>query len=338
MREGSNVLRLALVLAAAFGCEVAAAEAGETKRILGVFYRGCEDLCEGFKAGIAESGIAAEYIVRDIGQDQSQLPAVVDEARAMQVDLVLTWGTSVTMGLIGTLDDADDPRFLNDIPVVFTVVADPFGARIAEGFAGSGRTNVAGTFNRVPEQVNVEVVRHYDPDFDRLGLLFNSNERNSVSKSRELAVLAQTMGFELIALELDPGNEGVPDVATIAARMVDLADADVRWLYMGSSSFLRQNGALVTSAAVENGIAVLSPYEDLVREHQALLSVAVRYEDIGRLAAELALRILRDGAVPGELPIAQAVDFAYVVNMAVAKQLGRFPPFAFLQIADVVNE
>ena len=90
---------------------------------------------------------------------------------------MLTHGTSGTLGVIGTLDDAGDPHFFSDIPVVFTQVADPFSTQIAESFERSGRANVAGTFNRVPEGVNVEVIRQYDPTFDTLGLLYNSNER-----------------------------------------------------------------------------------------------------------------------------------------------------------------
>ena len=111
----------------------------------------------------------------------------------------------------------------------------------------------------------------------------------------------------------------------------------MRWLYLGSSSFLNSNGDFFTRQAVEHGIAVVSPYEPLVRENQALLSIAARLEDVGRLAAEQALRILRDGAMPGDLPIVRATDFAYVVNMDVAKRLNRFPPFAFLQVAEAVN-
>ena len=57
-----------------------------------------------------------------------------------------------------------------------------------------------------------------------------------------------------------------------------------------------------------------------------------------RPAAEQALAILRDGAVPGDLPILQATDFAYMVNMDTARTLNRIPPFAFLQVAETVPE
>lgn len=312
--------------------------AAETRTILGVFFEGCEHLCNGFKDAIAESGFDAKVVVVDIQQDKSRLPDVVEQARQEQVDLVLTFGTSVTLGVIGTLDDTDDPRFLNDIPVVFTVVADPFGTRIAESFEHSGRPNVAGTYNRVPEVVNVEVIRQYDPEFRKLGLLYNANERNSVIKKEELESLLPGLGIEFVAIELDPGNSGTPDPALIKIRMAELREQGVRWMYLGSSSFLRFEGEAYTSAAVENGIAILSPYESLVREERALMSIAARYYDVGKLAADQALAILRDGAEPGDLPILQASDFAYVVNMDVARELNRIPPFAFLQIAETVRD
>jgi putative ABC transport system substrate-binding protein len=313
------------------------AHTADRKQILGIFYEGCENVCEGFKAGIAKSGFAADVTIVDLAQDKSRIPAAIAQARAMPADLVLTYGTNGTLGVIGTLYDADNPAFPTEIPVVFVKVADPFGTHIAKGFEGSGRANVAGTFNRVPEAINIEIVRQYDPTFDKLGLLFNSNERNSALTAEELKKVAPTLGIELVALEIDPGNEGVPDVARIAERMAELREQGVRWLYVGSSSFLNANGELFTKAAVDNGIAVVSPYEPLVREHHAMLSIAARLEDVGRLAAEQALKILRDGATPGDLPILRATDFAYVVNMEVAKKLGRYPPFAFLQVAEAVN-
>lgn len=329
-----------LVAASCFAAAAAqtAAQSAEKKKILGVFFRGCEHLCEGFKTRIAASGFNAEVVIRDIAQDRRQLPQVVKDARAMKADLVLTYGTTVTLGVVGTMADANDPRYLNDIPVVFTVVANPVGARVAQSLKLSGRPNVTGTFNRVPESVNLEIIRQYDATFDKLGLLYNSNEPNSVAKKKELTELAPRFGVTLVALEIDPGNPGVPDISRVPMRLAELRKRGVRWVYLGSSSFLRRAGAAFTSSAVDNGIGVVSPYEDLVREHHALLSVAARYRDIGRLAADQALRILRDGAAPGELPIAHATDFAYVVNMTVARKLGRIPPFAFLQVADVVKD
>ncbi len=312
------------------------AQAGE-KTIYGIFWEGCEHGCQGFLDEIENSGFDAEVLIRDAMQDRDKLPEFIAEARGIGADLVLTYGTSVTLGVAGQMDDAEPEKFISQRPLVFMYVSDPFGSGIAESFEGSGRPHIAGTYNRVPEAVNIKTIRTIQPDFDHLGILFNLNERNSALKVKEMAELSKEMGFELTALEIDPGNQGVPDPALIPGKVAELAEAGVDFIYLGSSSFLRLNAEVFTGAAVENGLPILSPYEEVVREQDALLSIAARAADVGALAAQQALKILRDGVEPGDLPIARVTDFAYVVNMDVANKLGMYPPIELLQIAEIVE-
>ena len=321
-----SVLQMAAVLAVGF---VFPAQAADSKRILGIFYEGCEKTCEGFKAGIAKSGFDAEVDVLDLGQDKKRIPEAIRAARETKPDLVLVYGTSATLGMIGTLADAGKPEFIADAPVVFTAVADPVGSRIINDFVSSGRPNVTGTFNRVPEKLNIQIIRRYDPSFQKLGLLYHANEKNSVLKMKELTEIAPQLSFELVAMEIEPGSIEVPKVELIEQRLKDLKAKGVKWLYLGSSSFLNANGKLFTEKAVENGLAVVSPYPALVREQSALLSIAAPREEVGELAAQQALKILSDGKVPGELPIAVATHFTHAVNLTVAKKLNLLPPVSF---------
>lgn len=96
-----------------------------------VVWLGCEDVCRGVQDAIVAHGLDADFVVMDAAQDKAKLPLFVQQARREKMDLVLTWGTTTTLGIVGTLADKDDRRFLNDIPVVFTVVADPVGSKIA---------------------------------------------------------------------------------------------------------------------------------------------------------------------------------------------------------------
>lgn len=75
----------------------------------------------------------------------------------------------------------------------------------------------------------------------------------------------------------------------------------------------------------------------MVRYDKVLISIAARAKDVGRVAAEQSLRILKDGKKPGDLPLARVTDFAYVVNMKVAQTLNLFPPMELLQIAETVE-
>jgi putative ABC transport system substrate-binding protein len=334
MRQVFTILFAAAVLSA-FG---AAGQAGDKALILGVFTEGCEATCEGFKDAIAKSGFPAEVVIRDFAQDQSALSQIVQEARAVKADLVLTVGTSATLGIIGSLEDRGDRRFLQKIPAVFALVEDPFGSRIAVGLKGSGRANVAGSFDRVPHEARIEAIRQFDPGFDRLGLLYNANEPDAVIMLQELNQLTSSLGIELVALDIEPGTSAPPNPALIPLRLAEMAEMGVKWVTLGAGSFLQAHGALLTASAVENGIAIVSPYESLVREQQALLSIAARRSDVGKRAAEQALKILRDGMSPGDLPIVQARDFAYLVNMDVVARLDRFPPSDFFALAETQGD
>jgi len=330
------LLRSILAAMALATCLASTAAAAQYK-ILIATWRGCEEACQGFQDYFNEQGLDVEFILRDAGRDRTLLPGFLAEARAEKADLILTWGTSVTRGIAGTLADLADPAFNHDIPQVFTVVADPIGAGVVESLEHTGRANLTGTFNRVPESVNIETIRTYLPGFSRLGLLYNTNEKNSVLKHVEITALSTEMGFELTALALPLGDDGKPRIEDIAPKMAELKAAGVDFIYLGSSSFLDANRDAFTSAAVENGLPVLSPYERLVRDSQALISVAARYFDVGRLAATQAEKILVGGATPGDLPVARMTDFAFVINMSVAKKLKLFPPLELLQIAETVN-
>lgn len=325
-----------IAILAFFAGHIGSAQAG--KKVIFVFtWRGCEEACNGFKDFIAEKNIDADVIVRDVGRDKSKIPGFLEEARSKKADLIVSWGTSVTLGTAGTLDDVNNPRFNNDIPQVFMIVADPVGARIVKSLEETGRKNVTGTFNRVPEAVNINTIRSYMPTFKTLGLLYNKNERNSVLKHKEIGALAKKMKFKLEALELPLGPDGKPRKEDVLAKIAELKKSGVDFIYLGSSSFLRKNGDLFTSLAVENGIPVLSPYERLVRASHALLSVSARYNEVGKLAGRQAEKILVEGKTPGDIPVLRMTRFAYVVNMEIAKELNLFPPLAVLEFAETVK-
>lgn len=326
-----------MIAGLALAASLAASAFAADYKVMITLWTGCEDTCRGFQDQLTESGHTIEFLLRDAGRDKTLLPGFRAEARDQKVDLVLTYGTSDTRGVAGTLDDLGDPSFNHDIPHVFTLVSDPVGAHIVESLEHPGRPNVTGTYNRVPETVNIETIHAYMPDFQHLGLLYNANEQNSVLKRNELTALAKEMGFEFTAVALPLGADGSPRTEDIAPGMAELGAAGVDFVYLGSSSFLDINGAAFTGAAVGNGLPVLSPYENHVRDAQALISVAARDYDVGRLAATQAGKILFDGATPGDLPVARMTDFAIVINMDVARKLKLFPPLDLLQVAETVN-
>lgn len=324
------------VVMALIACLSSTAGAAQYKIMIAT-WRGCEEACQGFQDYLVEHGVDSQFILRDAQKKRDVLPGFLAEAREQQVDLILTWGTSVTKGIAGTLSELDNPDLNHHIPNVFTIVSDPVGAGIVESLDHTGRPNVTGTYNRVPEETIIETIRTYLPSFKHLGMLYNTDEKNSVLKRDQVAALTGPMGFELTALELPLDAGGKPHVDDIAEKTAELKAAGVDFIYLGSSSFLRDNKDAFTGAAVNNGIPILSPYENLVRKSQALISVAARYYDVGRLAGQQAEKILVRKIVPGDLPVLRMTNFAVVINMDVARRLKLFPPLDLLQVAETVN-
>lgn len=335
MMHVPRVLAGATILAS---CVFLPGQAGAApKTVVMVTWLGCEDVCKGLKDSLAEKKIDVDFVVDDAAQDKSKLPGFVKDARERKADVVVTWGTKTTLGMVGTLKDQHSPDLLNDIPVVFTVVADPIGTGIIESYDKTGRANVTGTRNRVPEAVNIKSIRRYLPSFDHLGMLFDSSEPNSVRKVEELKELSTKMKFKFDAVSLPTLADGTPDPAKLPEATVQLKAAGVQFVYLGSSTFLEKNADAFTGAAVANGLPVLSPYEHLVTNSQALMSVAARDYDVGKLAGEQVARILTSSAKPGDMPVVAVEKFAYLVNMKVAKKLNLLPPVEFLQFVEKVE-
>ncbi len=305
-------------------------------KIYMVVWRGCEDGCKGFQDYFREEGIEVNFIIRNADRDKTKLAAFVHEAKELQVDLVLTWGTSVTVGMIGTLDDSDPAKHITDIPVVFMIVADPVGAGLIQTYESSGRTNITGTRNRVPEEVQMKAIRAYRY-FKHLGIIYNTNELNSVLNVKKIRKLAKKMRFELFERSIDLDQNGKPIIESIPQKIKELKNRNVAFIYVGSSSFLMRHRDYLTNFAIEQRVPIVAAYEAMARKSNALLAVASRYHSVGKLAGFQAKNILINKIAPNDLPILSLSRYSYVINMETARKLRLYPPIKVLRYAEVVH-
>ena len=65
-----------------------------------ITFRGETDVDKGFRAYLAEAGVAVRYTVRDLGQDVGRMAALRREIRALAPDLIYVWGTPATLALV----------------------------------------------------------------------------------------------------------------------------------------------------------------------------------------------------------------------------------------------
>lgn len=303
--------------------------AGRRPHVVMLLWRGETEVEQGFRAELADAGIAAEITVMNMDRDLGRLPAALDQIRDLRPDLVYTWGTGITMGTVGRWDAVDPAVHLTDIPVVFTMVAAPWRTGIAAP-PGQVRPTVTGTSHIAPLASQIGAIRAYLP-MTRLGIVYNPAEANSVSNVADLTALGRTQTFTLLEA---PAPDADPD--TIPALVADLAARGAEVLYIGPDNFIGTHRDRLTEAGFAHGLPTFTATELEIRDGDALMGLVSRYEQVGRLAARKARAILADGVAPGDVPVETLERFSYIVRMSAAHRLDLYPPLPLLDYAEVI--
>lgn len=300
-----------------------------------LLYRGCEEACKGFQDYFRKQGLPVRFTVRDAAQDKQRVRELVAEAKALRPDLLLTWGTTATVEAVGTVGKVDPQRHITDLPVVFMIVSHPQVVGVVSNLARPGR-NVTGSLYLLPGETQLRAARSYLP-FKRLGFIINRAEVNSLASRDELRALAPRFGYTLVERELPLDAAGKPDAAALPGLVAALAQDRVDLLYMPPDSFLNSQREPLTAAALRLRLPVFAAAEAPVVKAKALFGVVNKYEDVGRFTAYRAAQILFEGKPAGDLPIELPRRFSYLINLDVARELGRYPPLKLLDAAELTT-
>jgi putative ABC transport system substrate-binding protein len=313
----------------------AAAGPARPPRIYMILFRGETAVEKGFRDYFAVNGMPVELIVRDVALDVGKVPQLIAEARALKADLIYTWGTPVTLAVAGKEGAVDPARHVTDIPVVFTMVASPQGSGLVKSLASSGR-NLTGACHVVPPAQQLSAIRAYRR-FERLAIIYNPAEPNSVQNVKDLRAVAASERFQLLERPVPLDAKGQPLAAALPAMVAELAQQQAQLLYIGPDSFLAANRKALTAAALAARLPAFSATEIALREGQALFGLVSGYESVGRLTAHKAQQILRQHVAPAAIPIETLARFSYLVNMPVAAELGLYPPLKVLNYAELLK-
>lgn len=325
-----------LMAVATLGGPSAVAETHVQKpyRIYMALWRGWEEAAQGFKDYFAAQHVPVELIVRNANQDESKLKDFVAEAKSMNVDLVFTWGTSVSLGMLGSGDSPDPERFITDIPAVFAIVSQPVGTRLVPNLAGSGR-NITGTTYLVPVSTQISLIQSYRP-LRKLGMVYNPLERNSLVAIDEIRGLSEKSDFTLVAEPVDV-IDGKPSAASIPDKVASLKEQGVDFLYIPPDTFMNLNRDVLTTAAEEAKIPSFAAAENPVMRSRAMLGGVYRYYTVGQMTAFKAMQILQGKAKPAEIPIEAPKRLSIMLNMPVVRSLEIYPPMKVLGLAEIID-
>jgi len=305
-------------------------------RIYAITYRGMTDVEKGFQDYFAARRIPVQITFRDLNRDNSRMPGFLEEIKRTKPDLVYTWGTSVTLQVVGTYDQVDPAVNITDIPVVFTLVAGPVGAKIVRDLKNPGR-NVTGVYHVAPIEAQIRAMASYRP-FKSLGILYTPTEQNSVVAVEEVREVSKRLGFSVVArpLKLDTNKKVTSEGAPEMVRDLKLRD-NVEWLYLPPDSYLgTQAQKVIIPAAMSVGLPAFASTEQLM-ETGALTGLVSRYHSIGQFTAYKAEQILVNKVPAAKIPVETLTRFALQVRMDIAEQLKLPPPLPMFNYAELLT-
>ena len=278
-------------------------------------------LLDGLRAGLNEAGItAAQGYKLDLQSAQGSTVTAGQIARKFAGDrpaVIVTAGTPVTQPAV---------QQIKDIPIVFSGLADPLGAKVVASLERPGG-NVTGTSDRAPFKPLLDVMAEVAPNAKRIGLIFNGGEANSRALVDRFKIEAGPK-YSFVEATVTKAS----DTLTAAQSLVGKADL----IYVPNDGTVVSNFEAVTRVSLEAKIPVFASALDNVPKG-AIAATGIDYEQIGRRTAMLVVRVLK-GENPGEIPVdlPQTLDIA--LNKKIATSIGIALPPSLLARAKSVIE
>ncbi|SFR42669.1 putative ABC transport system substrate-binding protein [Marinobacter daqiaonensis] len=198
-----------------------------------------------------------------------------------------------------------------NIPVVFSAVTDPVGAKLVRNLDNPG-ANITGVTDMLPLDRHLDMVLRVVPDAKRIGTVYNPGEANAVAL---VEMLEQELADRGLKLEKAAATK-TSEVLGAARSLVGKADA----IYLTTDNTVISAVEAVISVGEQADIPVFAADTATV-ERGAVAAMGFDYYQHGRQTGAMVARIL-EGASPADMPVESMEALELHVNPAAAEKMG----------------
>ncbi len=261
---------------------------------------------EGVKDVLAEAGY-----VEGKGLKWSYESAQGNAATAAQIakkfvgdepDVIIAIATPSAQTMVSTT---------KSIPIVFSAVTDPVGAKLVSDASHPGK-NVTGVTDLTPIAAHMALIRRVVPTATRLGVISNPGESNSVTLVALIEAEAPKLGMSVVNAAATKSG----DVLAAARSLVGKVDV----IYVPTDNTVISAFEAVVKIGNEASIPVLAGDTDSVKRG-AVAAAGFNYYDIGRQTGHMVVKILQ-GVKPGDMAVEGVAKTDLYVNLKAAKAQG----------------
>jgi len=273
---------------------------------------------DGFVEGLSEAGFTdgsnIEIKVLNPEADSGSNKQMADTLAAGQ-DLVYGIATPSATALKNSVDSTG-----RNIPVVFSAVTDPVGAKLVASLEKPG-ANVTGMSDLGPIEKELDLLDLFS-GIDKVATLITATESNSIYQEDIAKTVLAKKGLTEVAKSINNATE-------ISAAVTSIP-SDVDALWIPTDDTIAANMATIKSAVEGRTTPLIVMACDVGMISGSIIAMGVDYEELGKQAGEKAAKIL-NGADPASIPVETADKSVISINQTWATKIGLTLPEALLK-------
>lgn len=264
---------------------------------------------EGFLAGLKDGGfVEGDNLKVDVQIAQGDMNnnmTIAQKFAADKVDLILAIATPSAQAAV---------QATSDIPVFFTAITDPLGAKLVDSLEKPGK-NVTGTSDTHPEAIGntIKTIKEFFPDAKNVGLIYNSGEQNSVVNVDKAKAEMEKLGLTAVEATATNSSEVKQAVESLVGRV------DV--IYVPKDNTAVSALESITQVANQNKIPMFVGEKDSV-VRGGFAGFGFDYYDLGYTTAKMAIEVLNGNKKPSDIPVGFPEELNLVINKKAAEAQG----------------
>lgn len=285
---------------------------------------------QGFIDRMAELGFVegenVEYLRESAEGDITLANTIAQMFVDEEVDLIHSIATPTSLAALNAAEGTG-------IPVIFGSVTDPTNpeSQLVDSWEQPGG-DVTGVSDWLDVPIEIEMALSIMPDIEKMGVVYNAGEPNSVSQVDQLKAAASDLGLSEV---VEATADSSAAVITAAQSLVGRVDA----VWVGTDNTVVSGFEALVGVCEDNDIPLFASDTASV-DRGAIAAKGLNYYDVGVFSADIAARVL-NGENAGDIPVRTFTeeDLIFAVNPAAAERMGITIPQDVLDIAeDIVDE
>ena len=238
--------------------------------------------------------------------DGTTLNQIASELISDDVDLIVAVATPTAQIMQAAAEG-------KNIPIVFSAVSDPVGAKLVDSLDAPG-SNITGTSDALDTEAIMNLILAQNPDTKKVGLLYSKSEDSSAQPVADAKKILEEKGIEAV----EKTGTTQDEISTAAdALIAEGVDA----VFTPTDNTVMTAELAIYEKLAEAGIPHYAGADSFAR-NGAFCGYGVDYKALGSQTADMVAKILAEGADPAITPVETSDSNIATVNTETAAALG----------------